>query len=198
MPYQAPTYPLFQVIRKGPRTNKSVALPINLAACPAGTAFIEATPAYDQDASTAVALSSGTNMFAGFITRDVLAATGGVPTVPVPTYSELSSGASPNIPFETQFSAGFEGSLEDAEEYEAEGATLVSSGNGAYDVSNTTPIGTPLSFYQGKTCVAQAGQWTEFVLAEQMTPSVPGNVRIRARKTFGAVGNTVANPGFPN
>ena len=192
MSNQAPTYPLFQVIRKGPRSNKTVQLPITLAAVPAGTAFIEATPSLDQDNSATVALSTGLKLFAGFITRDVLAAVNGVPAVPIPTLSELSTGGNPNIPFETQFSAGYEGSLEDADEYEAEGVALVSSGNGAYDVQTTTAIGTRLSFYNGVTCVAQAGQHSEFELAEIQTPSTPGNVRIRARKSYGSF--TVGTP----
>ena len=186
MANQAPTYPLFQVIRKGPRPNKTVSLPISLGSCPAGTAFIEATPAADQDNSATVALATGAKLFAGFITRDVLGATNGVPTVPVPTYSELSTGATPNIPFETQFSAGFEGSLEDADEYEAEGATLVSSGNGGRDITASTTIGTRLSFYNGVTCIAQAGDHSEFELAEIQTPSTAGNIRIRARKSYGS------------
>lgn len=183
----SPTYPLFQVIKRGPRSNKSVTLPLALAACPAGTAFMDATPAADQDLSGSVALATGALMFQGFITRDVLAAVNGVPAVPVPTYSELSQGASPNIPFETQFSAGLEGSLEDAQEYEAEGTGFISSGNGASDVTAATAIGTRLSFLNGVTCVAQANQWSEFVLAEFQTPSVAGNLRIRCEKIFGGI-----------
>ena len=185
MAKQSPTLPLFQVLIKGPRPNRSVTLPLALAACGAGTAFIEGTPAAGQDASELVALSDGTKLFAGFITRDVLAAVGGVPAVPVPTYSELSTGGNPNIPFETAFSAGGEGALEDAEQYEAEGTGYISSGNGGRDITAATAIGTKLSFYGGKSCVAQSGDRSEFELAEIEVPSVPGNIRIRARKIHG-------------
>ena len=185
MAKQAVTYPLFQITKKGPRNNKSVTLPLALAACSAGTAFMEGTPAADQDGSCLVALHTGTKLFAGFITRDVLAAVGGVPAVPIPTYSELSTGGNPNIPYETAFSAGLEGSLEDADEYEAEGAAFVSSGNGARDITAATTIGTKLSFYGGVTCVAQSNDRAEFELAEIETPSVVGNIRIRARKIYG-------------
>lgn len=186
MAKQAPTYPLFQVIRKGPRPNKTVTLPASLAACGAGTAFIEVTPAADQDASGLVALADGSKVFAGFITRDVLAQVNGAPQVPVPTYSELSTGGNPNLPFETAFSAGLEGSLEDADEYEAEGSAFISSGNGGRDITAATAIGTRLSFYGGVTCVAQAGDHSEFELAEIETPSTAGNLRIRVKKFYGS------------
>lgn len=186
MSQQAPTYPLFQIIRKGPRNNRSVTLPLTLAACSAGTAFMEGVPVADQDASALVALSDGTKLFAGFITRDVLAAVGGVPVVPTPTLAELSGSAAARIGFETQFSAGLEGSLEDADEYEAEGVAL-SSGNGARDLTALTAIGTKLSFYGGVTCIAQSTNRAEFELAEIQTPSVAGNLRIRARKIYGVV-----------
>ena len=61
----------------------------------------------------------------------------------------------------------------------------VSSGNGAHDITAGTAIGTKLSFYGGKTSVAQSGERAEFELAEIETPSVPGNIRIRARKIYG-------------
>ncbi len=182
MSRQAVTYPLFQITKKGPRHNKSVTLPIGLAACSAGTAFMEGTAPADQDGSCVVALHTGTKLFAGFITRDVLAAIAGVPAVPTPTFAELSGG---NIGFETAFSAGLEGTIEDAEEYEAEGAAFVSSGNGARDISALTALGTKLSFTGGVTCVAQTGDRAEFELAEIETPSVSTNVRIRARKIYG-------------
>jgi hypothetical protein len=185
MAKQSPTLPLFQVIRRGARPNKTVTLPITLAACSAGTAFIEGNPPKDQDASGVVALADGSEPFAGFVTRDVLAAVNGVPAVPVPTYAELSTGGNPNIPYETAFSAGTEASLEDADEYEAEGPSFVSSGNGGRDITAATALGTRLSFYNGVTCIAQTGNWSEYYLAEQETPSTPGNVRIRARRIAG-------------
>ena len=187
MSYQSPTYPLFQVIRRGPRPNKSVRLPITLAAKPAGTAFIESTnPNTDQDDSGGCALADGSLLFAGFITRDILAAVNGAPAVPAPTYAELSTGGTPDIPFETAFSAGLEGSLEDADEYEAEGPAFISSGNGAYDLTAATAIGTRCSFYNGVTCAAQSGQHAEYELAEIQTPSTPGNLRMRFRKIYGS------------
>jgi hypothetical protein len=192
MATQSPTYPFFQIIVKGPRPNRSVTLPIGLAAQFAGAPTMEGTPAADQDASGLIALSDGSKLFAGFITRDVLAAVNGVPAVPVPTYSELSTGGNPNLPFENAFSAGLEASIEDADQYEAEGVNMVSSGNGARDITAATAIGTALSFYVqangiSVTCVAQTGNYSEFQLAEIQTPSVAGNVRIRARKVYGKV-----------
>lgn len=180
-----PVKPLFQVTRRGPRPNKTVTLPINLAACPAGTAFMEAAVPDGQDASEVVAPSDGSKEFCGFITRDVLAAVGGVPAVPVPTYAELSIGMSPSLPLEAAFSAGLEGSVEDADEYEAEGTQFISSGNGNRDITADTAVGTRVSFYNGVTAVAQSGQRAEFYLAEIETPQVAGNVRARFQRIYG-------------
>jgi hypothetical protein len=176
--------PLFQVTRRGPRPNRSVALPITLAACSAGTAFMEATPSLDS--SEAVALADGSMEFLGFITRDILAAINGVPAVPVPTYAELSVGAAPSLPLETAFSAGLEGSLEDADEYEAEGPSFISSGNGGgRDLAANTPIGTRVSFYGGVTAIALSGQRAEFFLKEMQTPQVAGNLRMAFARIYG-------------
>jgi len=180
---QQPTKPLFQVTRRGPRPNRSVQLPITLAACPAGTAFMQATPAVDN--SEAVALADGSLEFLGFITRDLLAAVNGVPSVPVPTYAELSIGAAPSLPLETAFSAGLEGSLEDADEYEAEGTQFISSGNGGRDITANTVIGTRVSFYGGVTCVAQSTNRAEFYLKEFQTPQVAGNLRCSFARIYG-------------
>ncbi len=175
-----PIKPLFQVIRRGPRPNKSVRLASNLSACPAGTAFIEAsTPNKDQDDSGGCALSSGTRPFAGFITRDVIT------TVPTPTYSELSQGMPPSLPLETAFQAGYEASLEDADEYEAEGSDFITSSGGANDLTAATTVGTKCSFLSGKSCKATTGQVAEFEVAEIQTPVVTGNTRIRFRRIYG-------------
>jgi len=183
MSNQAPSRPLFEVIRRGPRPNKTVTLPA-AATAPAGTAYQEASstnaesPA-DQDFSGGCVLADGTRPFGGFVTREIIIG------VPVPTYAELSVGGNPSLPLETQFSAGGEGSLEDADEYVAEGTGYLSSGNGARDITNATAIGTKCSFYGGKTAAAQSGQVAEFELAEIQTPVVPGNVRARFRRLYG-------------
>jgi len=186
---QQPTYPLFQITIPGPRPNKSVRFPITLAACLAGTAFQEsATPNTDQDDSGGVALATNLVPFAGFTTRDVLAAVNGVAAVPAPTFSELAtSGDAANLPFENPFSAGTEGSLQDAETYECEGTGFVSSGNGARDITAATAIGSKLTFFNGVTALAQTNDLSEFYLAEQQTPSVPGNVRIRCKRRYAQV-----------
>jgi len=187
--HQAPSRPLFQVIRRGPRPNKSVTLPAGITVS-AGTAYQEAsganvqTPA-DQDFSGGVVLADGTRPFAGFVTRDVAVG------VPVPTYSELSVGGNPSLPLETKFQAGGEGSLEDADEYECEGSEFISSGTGsssgtgARDISPASAIGSVCSFYNGRTAIAAAGQYGEFELAEIQVPSIPGNMRARFRRIYG-------------
>ena len=186
MANQAPVKPLFQVTRRGPRPNRSILLPLNLAACFAGTAFMEAAAPAGQDASEVVALADGSKEFVGFITRDVLAAVNGVPAVPVPTYAELSVGAAPSLPMETAFSAGLEGSVEDADEYEAEGPAFISSGNGGgRDLAANTALGTRTSFYNGVTSIGLTGQRAEFYLAEWVTPQVPGNLRGRFARIYG-------------
>ena len=193
MANQAPTFPLFQVIRKGPRPNKSIRFATNLAAQLAGIAFIESsTPNKDQDDSGGCALADGTRSFAGFVTRPVLAQVGGLPAVPVPTYSELSTGGNPNIPFEEAFSAGLEGSLEDADEYEAEGSTFLAtnSANGSNtnnDLTAATTVGTKCSFLGGKTCKATTAQVAEFEVAEVQTPNTAGNLRMRFRRIYGVI-----------
>lgn len=183
MSNQSPTIPLFQILFKGPRQNRTVTLPTGLT-CSAGTAFMDATPAADQDASGNVVVADGSKLFRGFVTRDVIT------SVPTPTFSELSTaGDRPNIPFESQFQAGFEGTLEDANEFEAEGPFL-SSGNGAKDINAATAVGTPCSFVNGVVCVAATGQYAEFLLAEQQTPSIAGNVRCRFEKQYGIIKGT--------
>jgi hypothetical protein len=187
MANQSVVKPQFMVTRRGSRPNKSVTLNINLAAQSAGAAFMEdASAPNGQDASELVTLATGAKPFAGFVTRDVLAATGGVPTVPMPTYSELSEGMSPSLPLETQFSAGTEGSVEDAEEYEAESSVFLSSANGGgRDFTGATPIGTRCSFYNGVTCIAVTGQVAEYYLAEWETPQTTGNLRGRFVRIYG-------------
>ena len=184
MANQPTVKPLFQVTRRGPRPNRSVSLPLTLAACSAGTAFMQATPSVDN--SEAVTPADGSLEFLGFITRDILAAVGGVPAVPVPTYAELSVGAAPSLPLETAFSAGLEGSLEDADEYEAEGPAFISSGNGGgRDLAANTAIGTRTSFYNGVTSIALSGQRAEFYLKEVQTPQVAGNLRFAFARIYG-------------
>ncbi|MDE2101796.1 MAG: hypothetical protein KGL39_31405 [Patescibacteria group bacterium] len=185
MANQAPVKPLFQVTRRGPRPNRSVSLPISLAACSAGTAFMSSATPAGNDASEAVALADGSLEFLGFITRDVLAAVNGVPAVPVPTYAELSIGAAPSLPLETAFSAGLEGSLEDADEYEAEGAFISSANGSGRDWAGNEAIGTRASFYAGQTCKGISGQRAEFALAEWTTPQVAGNIRGRFTRIYG-------------
>lgn len=167
--------------------NRSVTLPLNTAACSAGAAFMQATAPAGNDASEGVILADGTKGFLGFITRNVLAAIAGVPAVPVPLYAELAVGAAPSLPLETSFSAGLEGSVEDADEYEAEGTTFICSGSGAsYDILVTTPLMTRCSFKAGTTCIASgSGIRAEFYLAEIVTPQVVGNVRGRFVRLYG-------------
>jgi hypothetical protein len=174
-----PTNPLFQILhRNAARPNKSVTLPSG--ASSAGIAYVEDTPAADQDGSRLVKLADGVRPFSGFITRDVIVGT------PTPEFAELAaSGDAPDLPMESAFSGGGEGSLEDADEYEAEGPTYISSGNGAQDILPGTAVGTKCSFLNGKTCKAASGQVAEYELAEQLVPAVAGNVRCRFRRLAG-------------
>ena len=166
--------------------NRSVTLPLNTAACSAGAAFMQATAPAGNDASEGVILADGTKGFLGFITRNVLAAIAGAPAVPVPLYAELAVGAAPSLPLETSFSAGLEGSVEDADEYEAETPFLCSGSGASYDITADTPLLTRCSFKAGMTCIASgSGIRAEFYLSEIVTAQVSGSVRGRFVRLYG-------------
>ena len=196
MANQAPAVPFFQVIRRNDaRPNKTVTLPPSTQpdqtiVAFAGAAYQECYPGdsnyiADQDNSVGVKLAVGDRPFAGFVTRNVQVGT------PRPTYSELAGGAA-SLPLQSAFTAGTAGSLEDADEYVAEGPNFISSGNGNKDITTSTPIGTKCSFINGTSCVAQAGQVAEYELMEFQTPTEPGNIRCRFRRVYGT---TASVPG---
>lgn len=85
------------------------------------------------------------------------------------------------IGHESPFKDGEEVSVERAEEFEAEGPDLIlTSGTGAID--ETTPVGTPLSFYHGKVRAAQANDTVYFTLsANNLDPVDDGNEDLRIR-----------------
>lgn len=114
----------------------------------------------------------------GFLTRDVR--TGTVPR----TSDELLF---PNSSLETPFLAQKEGTLEDADEFEAEGSDFLKTGAGTGQITGATAAGTKLSFESGVLYVAQEGDVAQYELIAQMTPEVDGGVRIWVKKIAGYV-----------
>ena len=124
---------------------------------------------YDTSDNTKLVPATGTN-FTGHLQRAV-----------------VSDGATLeervfNNGMEYAYEMGGQCSVRDAVVIEAEGDDLlVTSGTGA--LSDSTSVGTALSFNDGKLRVAQAGDETFYrVAAADLTPQVSGNVRIRARR----------------
>jgi len=157
---------LFEIIRRGPRENKSLTMP--------AVAIVEGAAMQEDTTNPGTAkLADGTTPFGGFVNRPVVV---GVPT---PTYAELAGGGS--LPLESPYQAGHEGSLEDADEVIAEGADYV-LGTGGDAISAGTAVNTKCSFRVGKFCVAQTNQRVEYVLIEKPAPVVAGNFRGRFKK----------------
>ncbi len=85
---------------------------------------------------------------------------------------------------ETPFTAGREGSLDQADVLVVEGDDyIMSSGTGAVDTN--TAVETKLSFKEGRLYAAQTGDYAQFRLAKQLTPETEGNTRIRVEKIDG-------------
>ena len=164
---------LFEITREGLRPNKSLTMPA--AACVIGTFMIE------DSANPGVAkLADGTKPVGGAVERAVIVG------VPVPTFAEMAGGMI-GLPAHSPYSTGEEGSLRDADEYVAEGSDYVSSVGGATDITPATAVGTKTSFRAGKTSKAATGDYSEFYIAEQLTPTVAGNTRIRLRRMAGVI-----------
>lgn len=143
-------------------------------AVPMGTAF----EIVDKDPDTGVnrfALANG--RAAGFVTREVRVGAG-------LTDSELVDQLMGLTLMETPFEAGKACSIEQATHIEAEGVDFVlSSGTGA--ITAGTAAGSKLSFLNGKFHVAQATEFAQFRLVQQMTPDIAGNVRIYVEEIEG-------------
>lgn len=145
-----------------------------------GIAYIESlsNPGYAQ-------LADGTAPIAGFVTRPVLV---GGPT--------LGDAIFPNR-LELPFQDGQPISLEQAEQVSAEGydplginGNLYSgTGNGgSATITAATPTGTKISFYNGQFCVANTGQYYEWMLQAIEPAAVPTNgFRCRFTKVEGNI-----------
>ena len=118
----------------------------------------------------AAALAQGTN-FLGFLTRDVSA-----------DGPSLESRVLPLL--EQAFKSGLEVSLQKADEIECEGTDYIQTTGGAA-IGSATPVGTLLSFKDGKWQVAQTGEVAfgtltgNSGLGGSTLPSENGGLRIR-------------------
>ncbi len=159
---------VFEIKIRGSRHNKSLQMP--------AFAVLEGVALQESTTNPGVAeLADGTIPAGGFVNRAVAV---GVPT---PTYAELA-GQGASMPLESPYQAGHEGSLEDAEEVEAEGADHI-LGTGGDAITSSTAIKTRCSFRAGKFCVAQTNQYVEYMLVEKKTPHFAANgTRYRFRK----------------
>lgn len=164
---------LFEIVREGNRANKSLQMPA--AACVVGTFMIE-----DLSNPGIAKLADGTAPTVGAVERGVIVG------VPQPTIAELSGGLIAT-PAYSPYSTGEQGSLRDADEYIAEGSDYLYSAGGATDITASTAVGTKCSFRSGKTSKAATGDYSEFYIAEQLTPVVAGNCRVRLRRTAGLI-----------
>ncbi len=164
---------LFEITREGLRGNKSLTMPA--AACKIGTFMIEdlVTPGLAK-------LADGTKPTTGAVAREVIVG------VPLPTFAEMAGGLI-GLPAHSPYSTGEKGSTEDADEYIAEGSDYLYSAGGATDVTASTAVGTKCSFRNGKTSKAATNDYSEFYIAEQLTPVIAGNCRVRLRRHAGVI-----------
>jgi hypothetical protein len=146
---------LFEIRFRSPKPNRNLLTPN--AASERGVAFQESAVAGTSE------LADGTKPIAGFCSRKVLVGGPGLGDHIYPGRLELP------------FTATQEAAFELAEEVEAEGANYIDG-----SITGGTALKTPLMFTAGKFALATTGKWSEFMLVEQMTPEVGGNVRIRA------------------
>ncbi len=166
---------LFEITRRGSRQNRSLVAPAAVAQ-PFGTAFQQSAAAVNAEGSNLAELADGTKPFDGFVTRGIITA------LPGPTYADMGMGQQP---LEQDFLAGYEVGLEDADQYQAEGAYLYS---GTGQITSATALKTKCSFRDGKTVVAQTGQYAEYMLIEKLTPEVAtNNVRGRFERIRGVI-----------
>lgn len=154
---------LFEITKRSSRPNRSLLTPA--AAAEKGVAFIEdvATPGTAK-------LADGTLPIVGFLTQKVTA-TG-------PTIQDQVMPGRTQLPIKQ----GDEASFEYAEEVEAESSVYLDA---ALIASHAN--GTKCSFVAGKFKAAATGQYAEFVVVQEMTPEVVGNIRIRLQRIEGAV-----------
>lgn len=152
---------LFEITKRANRPNRSLLLPA--AAAAKGVAFIEdvATPGTAK-------LADGTLPIVGFVTREV--------TVAGPTLADHVYPGRTQLPFK----ATEEGSFEYAEEVEAESSVYLDAA-----LISSHANGTKCTFAAGKFVATATGKIAEFIVVENMTPEVAGNVRLRLQKIEG-------------
>lgn len=85
--------------------------------------------------------------------------------------------AIPNYYLDTDAITGSAVTLEDPLEVELEGADLVMQ-SGTNAISDATAVQTPLSFEEGKVCVAESGVETLYNLVAILTAETTGELRI--------------------
>ena len=164
---------LFEIIRKTPRPVVSLKTPASDAGYTLSnglTGYLRGTPMQESATPGQAELADGTKPFVGFQARDSQA--GG------PTLGELILG----LILEEHYMAGDYGTYEKADEVIAEGANFIDS-----SITTGTTVTTPCSFVGGKFSTLSSGQISEWTVAEQMTPMVAGNVRVRFVLTSGSI-----------
>lgn len=167
----------FEITKRSPQGYRSLVAPTG-ASSGRGIAYIEDT----SNPGNAI-VADGSMPIAGFVTRSILL---GGPTVSDIVFPRIE------LPFEDGTAASFE----QAEEVQAEGydaahvnGHLYSStgGDSALTITGSTPVKTLCSFRNGQFCIADTGDYAEWMLVEQLTPRVTGNVRCRFTKVHGQV-----------
>jgi hypothetical protein len=154
---------LFDIKVRSSRPNRSLLTPA--AAAERGVAFIE-----DVASPGTAKLADGTLPIVGFLSQKS--------TVAGPTIQDQVMPGRTQLPVK----AGDEASFEYAEEVEAEGSTYLDAA-----LISSHANGTKCSFVAGKFKAAATTQVAEFVVVENMTPEVAGNVRLRLQRIEGAV-----------
>jgi hypothetical protein len=127
-------------------------------------------------------LADASKGFFGFLTRDV--------NLAGPDFTSLYlgtpvTGTNPPTGMEMPFKSGWAVSVEPGRTVEAEGNNYLASGV-AYAIVTGTAVGTPLTFTNGLFAIASGTQTPFYTLvANNLVPYVPGNLRIRARRLQG-------------
>jgi len=134
---------------------------------PAAAAALQGIAMQESATAGTAELADGSKPIAGFLTRAVTVAG---PIITDHIFTRLG------LPTK----AGEPASLEDAEEFEAEGDDFIDN------VVTGTALKTRVTFAAGKVQIALTGDYAEFMLVEKdMTPEVTGNFRARFQRIAG-------------
>lgn len=154
---------LFDIKVRSTRPNRSLLTPA--AAAERGIAFIE-----DVAAPGTAKLSDGSLPMVGFLSQKV--------TVAGPTIQDQVMPGRTQLPVK----AGDEASFEYADEVEAESSVYLDA---ALIAAHTN--GTRCTFAAGKFVATSTGKYAEWVVVQEVTPEVAGNIRLRLQRIEGVL-----------